>query len=116
MDEVLQRIDDQVKNHPVVLYMKGSPQFPQCGFSARAAQVLMACEAPFDFVNVLTDPEIFENLPRYQNFPTFPQLYVDGELIGGSDIALEMYQNGELQPMIKEAIEKQAPASDTPAE
>ncbi|MCB1875692.1 MAG: Grx4 family monothiol glutaredoxin [Chromatiales bacterium] len=104
MDDVLKRIDDQVKNHPIVLYMKGSPQFPQCGFSARAAQVLQACEVPFDYVNVLTDPDIFANLPRYADFPTFPQTYVSGELIGGSDILLEMYQKGELQPLLKEAI------------
>lgn len=106
MEDVLKRIDDQVKNHAIVLYMKGTPQFPQCGFSARAAQVLQACNVPFDYVNVLTDPEIFENLPRYANFPTFPQLYIDGELIGGSDIALDMYQKGEIQPMLQEAIDK----------
>lgn len=106
MDDVLKRIDDQVKNHPIVLYMKGTPQFPQCGFSARAAQVLQACGVEFDYVNVLTDPEIFHNLPRYANWPTFPQAYVSGELIGGSDILLEMYQRGELQPMLAAAIER----------
>lgn len=112
MDDVLKRIDEQVKNHPIVLYMKGTPQFPQCGFSARAVQVLAACEIPFDYVNVLTDPEIFQNLPRYANFPTFPQTYVDGELVGGSDILLEMYQSGELQPMLQAALEKNKNAEE----
>jgi len=108
MDDVLKRIDDQVKNHPIVLYMKGTPQFPQCGFSARAAQVLIACEVEFDYVNVLTDPEIFQNLSRYANWPTFPQTYVSGELIGGSDILLEMHEKGELQPMLSAALEESA--------
>ncbi len=94
----LDRIRDQVTGNKIVLYMKGTPQFPQCGFSARAAQVLQACGVKdFLAVNVLADPEIFENLKYYANWPTFPQLYVNGELIGGSDIMLEMYQKGEIQ-------------------
>jgi monothiol glutaredoxin len=84
--------------------MKGTPQFPQCGFSARAAQVLQACGVKnFLAVNVLADPEIFENLKYYANWPTFPQLYVNGELIGGSDIMIEMYQKGEIQKLLEEA-------------
>jgi monothiol glutaredoxin len=104
--DVLERIDSLVKTHPVFIFMKGSPDFPQCGFSARAAQVLKACEVPFGHLNVLEDPEVFQGLPRYANFPTFPQVYVGGELIGGSDIALEMYQRGELQKMIETALDK----------
>ena len=100
----LDRIRDQVTNNTVVLYMKGTPQFPQCGFSSRAAQVLQACDVKdFLAVNVLADPEIFENLKYYANWPTFPQLYVKGELIGGSDIMIEMYQKGEMQKLLEEA-------------
>ncbi|MHB1093996.1 Grx4 family monothiol glutaredoxin [Thiobacillus sp.] len=100
----LDRIRDQVTNNTVVLYMKGTPQFPQCGFSSRAAQVLQACGIQdFLAVNVLADPEIFENLKHYANWPTFPQLYVKGELIGGSDIMIEMYQKGEIQKLLEEA-------------
>lgn len=101
----LDRIREQVTNNPVVLYMKGTPQFPQCGFSSRAAQVLQACGVNnFLAVNVLADPEIFENLKHYANWPTFPQLYVNGELIGGCDIMVEMYQKGEIQPLLNEAL------------
>ena len=100
----LDRIRDQVTTNTVVLYMKGTPQFPQCGFSSRAAQVLQACGVQdFLAVNVLADPEIFENLKYYANWPTFPQLYVKGELIGGSDIMIEMYQKGEIQKLLEEA-------------
>lgn len=100
----LDRIREQVTSNTVVLYMKGTPQFPQCGFSSRAAQVLQACGVKdFLAVNVLADPEIFENLKYYANWPTFPQLYVKGELIGGSDIMIEMYQKGEIQKLLEEA-------------
>ena len=105
MTTALDRIRDQVTNNTVVLYMKGTPQFPQCGFSSRAAQVLQACGLnDFLAVNVLADPEIFENLKYYANWPTFPQLYVKGELIGGSDIMIEMYQKGEIQKLLEEAF------------
>ncbi|MDP2030213.1 MAG: Grx4 family monothiol glutaredoxin [Thiobacillus sp.] len=100
----LDRIRDQVTNNTVVLYMKGTPQFPQCGFSSKAAQVLQACGVQdFLAVNVLADPEIFENLKHYANWPTFPQLYVKGELVGGCDIMVEMYQKGEIQKVLEEA-------------
>ena len=100
----LDRIREQVTGNTVVLYMKGTPQFPQCGFSSKAAQVLQACGIEdFLAVNVLADPEIFENLKHYANWPTFPQLYVKGELIGGCDIMVEMYQKGEIQPLLAEA-------------
>jgi len=101
--DVMDRIDDAVKSNPVVIFMKGTPQLPQCGFSSRAAQALMGCGEEFAYVNILTDSEIFENLPRYANWPTFPQVYVNGELIGGCDITLEMFEKGELQTMVKEA-------------
>ena len=101
----LDRIREQVTSNPVVLYMKGTPQFPQCGFSSKAAQVLQACGVnDFLAVNVLADPEIFENLKHYANWPTFPQLYVKGELIGGCDIMIEMYQKGEIQPLLSESL------------
>jgi monothiol glutaredoxin len=101
----LDRIRDQVTNNTVVLYMKGTPQFPQCGFSSKAAQVLQACGVQdFLAVNVLADPEIFENLKYYANWPTFPQLYVKGELVGGCDIMIEMYQKGEIQKVLEEAL------------
>ena len=101
--DVLERIDKIVKDNPVVIFMKGTPQLPQCGFSSRAAQALQACGQEFAHVNILVDPEIFENLPRYQDWPTFPQVYVKGELIGGCDITLELFQKGELKTMVEEA-------------
>ena len=108
--DVLERIKQQVDSSPIILYMKGTPQLPQCGFSARAAQALQACGVQFSYVNVLADPEIFQNLPRFANWPTFPQLYINGELIGGCDITLELYQKGELQKMTKEATTEQKDA------
>ena len=102
--DVLERIKQQVTENPVVLYMKGTPSIPQCGFSSRTADALKACGQEFTFVNVLADPEIFENLPRYADWPTFPQLYINGELIGGCDITLELYQRGELKPMVESAV------------
>ena len=101
--DILERIKEKVENNPIVIFMKGTPQFPQCGFSSRAAQALQACGVEFTYVNVLTDPEIFQNLPRYANWPTFPQIYVNGELIGGCDIVVELYQKGELKPMLEQA-------------
>lgn len=106
--DVLDRIREQVESNPVVIYMKGTPQMPQCGFSSRAAEALMSLGVEFAYVNVLTDPEIFQNLPRYADWPTFPQIYIDGELIGGCDITLEMRGSGDLEKMAKEAITKKA--------
>lgn len=98
---VQERIHQQVTGHPIVLYIKGTPQFPRCGFSGTAVQVLKACGVNDYFaVNVLEDPEIFENLKFYANWPTFPQLYVKGELVGGADIMREMFQSGELQKLL----------------
>jgi monothiol glutaredoxin len=109
--DVLDRIREQVESHPVVIYMKGTPQFPQCGFSARAAEALKSCGENFAYVNVLSDPEIFENLPRFANWPTFPQVYINGELIGGCDITLELKASGELDKMVKEAVHSTAAGS-----
>ncbi len=106
--DVMERIKQQVEANPVVIFMKGTPDMPQCGFSSRASQALAACGVPFAHVNVLADPEIFQNLPRYANWPTFPQVYVKGELIGGCDITLEMFQKGELQKLTQAAVQKSA--------
>ncbi len=110
--DVLERIDQQVKSNPIVIYMKGTPQMPMCGYSSRASQAMQSCGVEFAYVNVLADPEIFENLPRYQNWPTFPQIYVNGELIGGHDILMEMYQKGELQPLLQQAAGKKEESGD----
>ena len=101
MSDVQQRIDDLVKNNKVVLFMKGTAQFPMCGFSGRAIQILKACgvDKPVT-VNVLEDEAVRQGIKEYANWPTIPQLYVDGEFVGGSDIMMEMYQAGELQQML----------------
>ncbi len=103
--DVLARIREQVEQNPVVIFMKGTPQFPQCGFSSRAAAALQDCGVAFAHVNVLADPEIFANLPRFADWPTFPQIYIGGELIGGCDITLEMYTSGELKKAMTAAVQ-----------
>ena len=101
---VLDQIREQVEGHPIVLFMKGTPQFPMCGFSSRTVQALKAAGATdLHSVNVLEEPEIRANLPRYSNWPTFPQLFINGELIGGCDITVELFQSGELARMVAEA-------------
>ncbi|MBI5268926.1 MAG: Grx4 family monothiol glutaredoxin [Burkholderiales bacterium] len=101
MSDVQQRIDQIVKGHKVVLFMKGTAQFPMCGFSGRAVQVLKACGVnDLATVNVLEDEAIRQGIKEYANWPTIPQLYVNGEFVGGSDIMMEMYQSGELQQML----------------
>jgi monothiol glutaredoxin len=99
----VERIKDQLSAAPVVLYMKGTPDFPQCGFSAQTVAALRACKAQFAHVNIFEDPEVREALKTYSNWPTFPQLYVNGELVGGCDIAIEMYKSGELKQLLAEA-------------
>ena len=99
----IERIKSQLSSAPVVLYMKGTPDFPQCGFSAQTAGALKACKAQFAHVNVFEDPEVREALKTYSNWPTFPQLYVNGELVGGCDIVVEMYKSGELKQLLAEA-------------
>ncbi len=98
-----ERIQDQLQGSTVILYMKGSPDFPQCGFSAQTVAALKACGAEFTHVNILEDPELREGLKPHSNWPTFPQLYVSGELVGGCDITLEMYQSGELKELLDKA-------------
>jgi monothiol glutaredoxin len=100
--DVKEKIHQTVTGNPVVLFMKGTPQFPQCGFSAKAVQILKACGVDtFASVNVLTEPEIRAGIKDYANWPTIPQLFINGEFIGGSDIMMEMYQAGELQQKLQ---------------
>ena len=101
--DIIDTIKEQIANNPVLIYMKGAPNAPQCDFSARAVQALMACGEKFAYVDILQNPEIRANLPAYANWPTFPQLWINGELVGGSDIILELHESGELQEMIKAA-------------
>ena len=102
--DALERIKQQVTENPIILYMKGTPDFPQCGFSSRASQALKACNVPFAFINIYEDEEVYRALPKFANWPTFPQLYVKGELIGGCDITLDLFQSGELKKMLDEAV------------
>ena len=102
-DDIQQKIDALVKNHPIVLFMKGTPQFPMCGFSSRSLQALIAAGAQLHTVNVLEEPEIRANLPRYSDWPTFPQLFINGELIGGCDITVELAESGELARLVADA-------------
>lgn len=106
--DIIETIKDQIANNSVLLYMKGSPDAPQCGFSSKASQILKACGEKFAYVDILQNPEIRTNLPKYANWPTFPQLWVGGELIGGSDILSEMFDKGELQTVIKSAVSNNA--------
>ncbi|HEY4581587.1 MAG TPA: Grx4 family monothiol glutaredoxin [Lysobacter sp.] len=100
---VMERIQAEIDRHPVVLFMKGTPQFPMCGFSSRTVQALRAAgAAELHTINVLEDPEVRANLPRLSNWPTFPQLFINGELIGGCDITLELLESGELARIVSE--------------
>jgi monothiol glutaredoxin len=100
--DVIERIKSQLSSNAVVLYMKGTPDFPQCGFSAAAVRALKGSGAKFSTVNIFEDPELREALKQYSNWPTYPQLYINGELIGGADIIVEMYENGELSKVLAE--------------
>lgn len=102
--DTIEKIKQQLADNVVILYMKGNPKMPQCGFSARAVQCIDACGVDFAYVDVLANPDIRQTLPVYADWPTFPQLYVKGELIGGSDIIAQMYEDNELQPLLLEAI------------
>ncbi|HET7370188.1 MAG TPA: Grx4 family monothiol glutaredoxin [Gammaproteobacteria bacterium] len=106
--DVTERIKKQIADNPVLLYMKGTPDFPQCGFSAQTVQAMKLCEAEFAYVNILEEPEIRSTLKEVSNWPTFPQLFVNGELVGGCDIITELYQSGELKPMVQGAARKEA--------
>jgi monothiol glutaredoxin len=103
--DTMETIKDQIASNPILIYMKGSPDQPQCGFSAQSSQILMACGERFSYIDILANPDIREHLPKLSDWPTFPQLFVKGELVGGCDIITEMYESGELQPMIKGAAE-----------
>ena len=111
--DVLDSIKEQIRSNAIILYMKGSPQAPQCGFSAQTVQCLMACGERFAYVDVLSHPDVRANRPAYANWPTFPQLWVEGELVGGCDIVTEMYQSGELKTLINGAAARAKAA--TPA-
>jgi len=106
MSTTIESIEKQIGENPILLYMKGTPQLPQCGFSAQTVQAVMSCGERFAFVNILDNPDIRAELPKYANWPTFPQLWVNGELVGGCDIVVEMYQSGELEPLIKQAAQE----------
>lgn len=101
--DILDTIREQIASNPVLIYMKGSPDQPRCGFSAQATRILMACGERFAYIDILMNPEIRANLSQVSDWPTFPQLFIDGELVGGCDIITEMYESGELQPMVAEA-------------
>ncbi|MEM1229513.1 MAG: Grx4 family monothiol glutaredoxin [Pseudomonadota bacterium] len=108
-DQIVEQIKEQIDGNPILLYMKGSPQAPQCGFSAQTVQCLIQCGERFAYVDILSNPDIRATLPGYADWPTFPQLWVEGELVGGCDIITEMYEAGELQTLIKEAAARHAP-------
>ena len=100
-----EKIQQQISQNPIMIYMKGTPESPECGFSAKASGFLQQTGKPFSYVNILQSPFIYERLPAFSNFPTFPQVFINGELIGGSDIVEEMYNSGELQKLIASATE-----------
>ncbi len=104
--DIMQRIQKQVDSAPIVLYMKGTPQFPQCGFSARAAQTLAKTGVEFAYVNVFEDQEVFQNLANFADWPTFPQIYFNSQLVGGGDIIVEMQDMGTLKGEMQAAVEK----------
>ena len=97
-------IRQQIDTNSILLYMKGNPEQPQCGFSAQATQMLISCGQRFAYVDILSNPEIRSTLPVVSNWPTFPQLYVDGELVGGCDIMTDMFEKGELQTLVESAV------------
>lgn len=105
--DVSEQIRATIAENPVVLFMKGTPDFPQCGFSMRTAQALKACNVEFAYVDILANPEIRATLPSISSWPTFPQVFINGELVGGCDITLDLFQKGELQEMVQRAKAKQ---------
>ncbi len=111
--DVMEQIKQAIENNPVVIFMKGTPDLPQCGFSMRTAEALKACNVEFAYVDILAQPEIRASLPQYSHWPTFPQVFVNGELIGGCDITLELYEKGDLQQMVTSAAGKQETAADS---
>ncbi len=102
-EEIITTIEKQIQDNPILLYMKGSPQSPQCGFSAQTVQCMVSCGQKFAYVDILSNPEIRSALPGYASWPTFPQLWVEGELVGGCDIITEMFESGELETLLDSA-------------
>ncbi len=102
-EDAMERIKQQTQENPVILYMKGTPQMPMCGFSARTVEVLKACNKEFAYVNIIADVGVHESLPKFSDWPTFPQLFIKGELVGGCDITCELAESGELKKMIDAA-------------
>ena len=105
-EEVINTIKQQISDNPIILYMKGSPQAPQCGFSAQTVQCMVACGQRFAYVDILSNPEIRATMPGYAEWPTFPQLWVEGELVGGCDIITEMFESGELETLLTDTAAK----------
>ena len=101
--DVMEHIKQAIQSNQIMVFMKGSPEFPQCGFSARLSEILNEYDVDFSYINVLTEPDVRANLHRHSNWPTFPQLYVNGEFVGGCDIVQQMHQNGELKSVIEQA-------------
>ncbi|MDN6179900.1 MAG: Grx4 family monothiol glutaredoxin [Halomonas subglaciescola] len=112
MSTTVENIQQQISENQILIYMKGTPQLPQCGFSAQTVQALMNCGERFAFVNVLDNPDIRAELPKVASWPTFPQLWVEGELVGGCDIVVEMHESGELEKLVKAAAERANAAAD----
>ncbi len=104
--DIMEQLKEQIEGNSIILYMKGTPQMPRCGFSNRASQALNACGNEYAYVDILAHPEVRANLPQYADWPTFPQLYINGELVGGCDIILELYESGELKRMVDKAGEQ----------
>jgi monothiol glutaredoxin len=106
--DVIEQIKTTIAENPILLFMKGSPEAPQCGFSMRTAEALKACNSEFVYIDILANPEVRANLPQVSNWPTFPQVFINGELVGGCDIVLDLYQKGELQTMVQEVSSTEA--------
>ncbi len=104
MDDVLKKIDSQIANNKVILFMKGTREMPQCGFSAKVVQILNSYGVEYETVDVLADPEIRQGIKEYSQWPTLPQLFIDGKFIGGCDICVEMNESGELEPLLMDAV------------
>ena len=112
-ETALETIKRQISENPILLYMKGSPQAPQCGFSAKTIECMVSCGQRFAYVDILSNPEIRATLPSYAEWPTFPQLWVEGELVGGCDIVTEMFESGELEALLSETTEKHSDSEDS---
>ena len=112
-ETALETIKRQISENPILLYMKGSPQAPQCGFSAKTIECMVGCGQRFAYVDILSNPEIRATLPSYAEWPTFPQLWVNGELVGGCDIVTEMFESGELEALLSETTERQTDSEDS---